>query len=110
MEEAKEEVVHRLLETVKEISGYPECQNTSKKLYSNLLRRVKLLSPLFEELKDSEQAVGEEQVRALLLLNDALLSAKLLLQSVNQGSKLYQVLPPHQLQWFLFLHHIGGRN
>lgn len=97
MEEAKEEVVHRLLETVREISGYPECQNTSKKSYNNLLRRVKLLSPLFEELKDSEEAVGEEQVRALLLLNDALLSAKLLLQSVNQGSKLYQAIQKEEI-------------
>ncbi|KAF9594288.1 hypothetical protein IFM89_028945 [Coptis chinensis] len=91
MDEAKEIVKH-LLEIVKEISGFPECGNTSKKLYSNLVRRVKLLSPLFEDLKDSEGVLGEEEVRALVSLKVALASAKEILRSVIEGSKLYQAL------------------
>ncbi|KAF5195784.1 Ring-type e3 ubiquitin transferase [Thalictrum thalictroides] len=91
MEEAKE-IVNHLFEIVREISVYPECRNMSKRLYSNLVRRVKLLSPLFEELKDSEGVVGEEQLPALVSMVVALDSAKEILQSVNQGSKLYQAL------------------
>ncbi|PIA29172.1 hypothetical protein AQUCO_06200037v1 [Aquilegia coerulea] len=91
MEEAME-IVNHLFDIVKEISVYPECRNMSKRLYSNLVRRVKLLSPLFEELKDSEGVVGEEQLPALVSLVVALDSAKEILQSVNRGSKLCQAL------------------
>ncbi|KAL1295165.1 hypothetical protein HN51_056025 [Arachis hypogaea] len=87
-------VVARLAESIKEISGLPECNNVCKRIYGNLVRRVKLLSPLFEELKDSddESLLSDEQVAAFECLNVALDSAKTLLNSVNHGSKLYQAL------------------
>ncbi|KAI3930115.1 hypothetical protein MKX01_036636 [Papaver californicum] len=85
-------VVNELFEIVREISGFPECKNTSKKLYSNLLRRVKLLSPLFEELKDSEILIDEDEIRGLSSLKLGLEAAKNLLRSVNEGSKLFQAL------------------
>ncbi|KAI3837207.1 hypothetical protein MKX03_010772 [Papaver bracteatum] len=85
-------VVNELFEIVREISGFPECKNTSKKLYSNLLRRVKLLSPLFEELKDSEILIDEDEIRGLGCLKVGLEAAKNLLRSVNEGSKLFQAL------------------
>lgn len=84
-------VVARLAESIKEISGLPECHNVCKRMYGNLVRRVKLLSPLFEELKDSDESLSDEQVAAFESLRVALDSAKTLLKSVNQGSKLYQV-------------------
>ncbi|KAL1343678.1 hypothetical protein HN51_030030 [Arachis hypogaea] len=87
-------VVARLAESIKEVSGLPECNNVCKRIYGNLVRRVKLLSPLFEELKDSddESLLSDEQVAAFECLNVALDSAKTLLNSVNHGSKLYQAL------------------
>ncbi|XP_057733575.1 U-box domain-containing protein 14 [Arachis stenosperma] len=87
-------VVARLAESIKEISGLPECNNVCKRIYGNLVRRVKLLSPLFEELKDSddESLLSDEQVAAFECLNVALDSANTLLNSVNHGSKLYQAL------------------
>ncbi|KAK9105494.1 hypothetical protein Scep_022338 [Stephania cephalantha] len=81
MEESKE-VVNRLMEIVKEISGFLDCRNTSKKLYSNLSRRMKLLSPLFEELKDSEEVLGDDDVRALLCMKIAFEAARDLLRSL----------------------------
>ncbi|XP_010241805.1 PREDICTED: U-box domain-containing protein 14 [Nelumbo nucifera] len=90
--EEPNEVVEQLVQIVKEASGFPECRSTSKKMYHNLLRRVKLLNPLFEELRDREAPLGEEDARALNMLKVALESAKELLQSVNEGSKLYQAL------------------
>ncbi|KAK6933411.1 Armadillo [Dillenia turbinata] len=84
--------VSELLDAIREISGLPECRNASRKMCCNLIRRVKLLSPLFEELKDSEQEFGADVVKALELLKAALHSAKELLLSVNNGSKLYLAL------------------
>lgn len=85
-------VLNQLLAVVKEISGLPECRNTTKKMYYNLVRRVKLLSPLFEELKDSEEELEDSEIRAFELLRVALDSAMDLLKLVNEGSKLYQAL------------------
>lgn len=85
-------VLNQLLAIVKEISGLPECRNTTKKMYYNLVRRVKLLSPLFEELKDSEEELEDSEIRAFELLRVALDSAMDLLKLVNEGSKLYQAL------------------
>ncbi|XP_042476839.1 U-box domain-containing protein 14-like [Macadamia integrifolia] len=91
MEESTE-VVDQLVELIREMHEFPECRNTSKKMYNNFVRRVKLLSPLFEELQDSEASLGEEEIRALVSLKVVLDSAKELLRSVNDGSKVYQAL------------------
>ena len=63
-ESSKGVVMGRLVECIKEISGLPECQNLCKRVYGNLVRRVKLLSPLFEELKDGDESLSDEQGRA----------------------------------------------
>lgn len=90
-ENRKAVVVGCLAESIREISGLPECQNVYKRMYGNLVRRVKLLSPLFEELKDSDEPFSDEQLGAFESLRVDLDSAMTLLKSVNQGSKLYQV-------------------
>ncbi|KAF5467074.1 hypothetical protein F2P56_016936 [Juglans regia] len=91
-EDPDDSVLIRLADSVKAISELPECRNVCKKMHGNLVRRVKLLSPLFEELRDSEEELCEDEVKALELLRLALDSAKELLRSVNGGSKLYQAL------------------
>ncbi|OWM70219.1 hypothetical protein CDL15_Pgr026069 [Punica granatum] len=90
MGDRKGELVGALADSVREIAGLPECRNICKNMYSNLVRRIKLLSPLFEELKDGDQEIGEEDLEGLEVLKRALDSAKVVLKSVNQGSKLYQ--------------------
>ncbi|CAL0316829.1 unnamed protein product [Lupinus luteus] len=91
-ENRKALLVAGLVEIIKEISVLPECHNVCKRMYGNLVRRVKLLSPLFEELRDSDELLSDEQLQAFESLRVALDSAKILLQSVNHGSKLYQAL------------------
>lgn len=91
-DDPKDALVSQLAVAIKEISGSPECQNSSKKMYNNLVRRVKLLSPLFEELNDSEEELGLEEVRGLESLKVALDSAREILRSINEGSKLFQAL------------------
>ncbi|KAG6601180.1 U-box domain-containing protein 14, partial [Cucurbita argyrosperma subsp. sororia] len=90
--ELKGLVVAQLPEFVREISELPECNGVCKKMYGELIRRVKLLSPMFEELSDGEEELGLDVLKGLELLKTALDSAMELLRSVNRGSKLYQAL------------------
>ncbi|KAL3838297.1 hypothetical protein ACJIZ3_022888 [Penstemon smallii] len=95
MENLKDEaVLSQLSESVKAISGLPECRTVCKKMYCNLVRRVKLLSPLVEELKDREEGdeLGNDVVMGLESLRIALDSALELLKSVVEGSKIFQAL------------------
>ncbi|KAL8159857.1 hypothetical protein V2J09_001394 [Rumex salicifolius] len=92
------EIANHLLEIVKEISALPECKNTSRYMWSNLVRRIKLLSPLFEELLDREEPqLVDGEIRALKSLWVALNSAKELLLWVNEASKLYQAVHSDQI-------------
>ncbi|GMY09268.1 U-box domain-containing protein 14 isoform X2 [Fagus crenata] len=101
VEDPKEAVVlSRLSESTKAISELTECRNVCKKMYGNLVRRAKLLSPLFEELRDSEEELGEEEVKAFESLRLAVDSAMLLLASVNRESKLYLALREKVAQKF----------
>jgi hypothetical protein len=86
------ELLSRLVDSVKEISGLPECRNVFKKTHGDLVRRIKLLSPMFEELKDNNEELSEEETKGFELLRTVLDSAKELLKSVVEGSKVYQVL------------------
>uniref|UniRef100_A0A2P2JW22 RING-type E3 ubiquitin transferase n=1 Tax=Rhizophora mucronata TaxID=61149 RepID=A0A2P2JW22_RHIMU len=88
----KYELVSRLFDSVKVISGLPECRTVCKKMHGNLVRRIKLLSPLLEELKDSDEDLSQEEVKGLELLQIALDSAMELLKSIYEESKLYQAL------------------
>lgn len=90
-ENPQDALLSQLSETIWIISGLPECRTVSKKMYSNLVRRIKLLSPLFEELKDSEEELQDDIVRGLVFLRIALDSALELLKSVHDGSKIFQV-------------------
>ncbi|KAG6765194.1 U-box domain-containing protein 14-like [Populus alba x Populus x berolinensis] len=86
------ELLSRLADSVKEISGLPECRNVFKKTHGDLVRRIKLLSPMFEELKDNNEELSEEETKGFELLRTVLDSAKELLKSVVEGSKVYQTL------------------
>lgn len=91
-ESPREAVLSQISYSVKAISGLPECRTIAKKMYCNLVRRVKLLSPLFEELRDGEEEeLGSEVVMGLDSLRIALDSALEVLKSVHEGSKIFQV-------------------
>ncbi|KAH7691970.1 Zinc finger RING/FYVE/PHD-type protein [Dioscorea alata] len=86
--------VELLSRTVMEISGLPEFRGPMRSSCYDLARRVRLLSPLFDELRDAvrDGSISGLDVSSLGSLVDALVSAKELLRSVCEGSKLYQVL------------------
>nr|POF20990.1 u-box domain-containing protein 13 [Quercus suber] len=93
MEEEKENgVVRSLIKMANEISSISEYRCMVKKHYCNLVRRLKLLIPLFEEIRDTKElVVPEETMEALKSLREALESAKDLLRFGCEGSKIYLV-------------------
>ncbi|KAH9701212.1 U-box domain-containing protein 13 [Citrus sinensis] len=92
MEDEKGVLVQSLIDTVNEISTISDYRGTVKKQYCNLARRLKLLTPMFEEIKESKEAIPEETAKALVSLKEALASAKELLRFGSEGSKIYLVL------------------
>ncbi|XP_054788117.1 U-box domain-containing protein 14 isoform X1 [Prosopis cineraria] len=97
-ENSKVVMVDRLLLSIKEISELPECRNVCKRMYGSLVRRVKLLSPLFEEIKDSDcELLSDDHIRSFESLGNALDSAKSLLKFTSQGSKLYRALQRNEM-------------
>ncbi|KAM3698371.1 hypothetical protein ACB098_06G183800 [Castanea mollissima] len=85
-------LLSRLSESTKAISELSDCRNVCKKMYGNLVRRAKLLSPLFEELRDSKEGLDDDVIKAFESLRLGLDSATQLLNWVNGGSKLYLAL------------------
>lgn len=91
-EDAKVAILNQLSVVIRDISESAECRCSSKRMYNNLVRRVKLLSPLLEELKDSEEEIGKEEVEGFESLKIALDSARELIRSINDSSKIFQAL------------------
>lgn len=61
-----------LIDTVNEIASISDFRPPLQKLYCNLVRRLMLLTPMFEEIKESKQAVPVETMNGLMALGDAL--------------------------------------
>lgn len=91
-DEAKGVVVSQLVEAIKDISSLPECKNASKKICSNLVRRIKLLSPLFDEIYDRYEELNDDELEGLKALKVCFDTVKEFIKSVNEGSKILQAL------------------
>lgn len=92
MEEDKGILAQKLIDVVNEISSITDYRCAIKKQYCNLSRRLKLLIPMFEELKETKEDVPKEVIKSLISLQRALESAKELLKFGSEGSKIYLVL------------------
>lgn len=91
MEDDKAALSRDLIAVVSEISAINDYRATVKKQYTNLARRLKLLTPLFEEIRDSKESLPDDSVKALAALFTALQSARDLLRFGSEGSKIYLV-------------------
>lgn len=91
-EEGKIGVIMKLIDVVNEISGISDYRSTVRKLFFNLARRLKLLNPLFEEIRDVKEVLPDESFRSLVSLLEDLESAKELLRLGSEGSKIYLVI------------------
>ncbi|KAL3324724.1 hypothetical protein AABB24_038699 [Solanum stoloniferum] len=91
-EEDKGEVAKKLIEIVNDISNISDYKISVKKQFFNLARRLKLLTPVFEEIRDSKEKLPVESMKSLISLKETLESAKELLKFGSVGSKIYLVL------------------
>ncbi|XP_022730634.1 U-box domain-containing protein 13-like [Durio zibethinus] len=97
MEEDKGALVQSLIDAVNQIASIGDYRCPVKKEYCNLARRLKLLTPMFEEIRESKEQIPEETVKALVSLKESLVSAKELLRFGSEGSKIYLVLEREQI-------------
>ncbi|KAH1099180.1 hypothetical protein J1N35_016101 [Gossypium stocksii] len=85
-------VVRELMEVIETVGSYAGFRKTQRKDCLNLVRRLKLLVPLLEEIKDqvgNPLGVSGSGMDSLVSLKKALLGAKKLLKNCNHGSKIY---------------------
>lgn len=94
MEDDQAALSQKLIDVVAEISEISDYRSPVKKQYTNLARRLKLLSPMFEEIRDSKDPLPHDCIKALAWLLRALESAKELLRFGGEGSKIYLVGMP----------------
>ncbi|KAH7282104.1 hypothetical protein KP509_35G012000 [Ceratopteris richardii] len=85
------DLIARLINLVNEISDLGEHKRIFKTECSNLTRRVKLLAPLFEELKEIKRVVTDQATLRFRQIEHALQDARNLLQSCHLESKIYLV-------------------
>jgi hypothetical protein len=91
---ASEALVQSLVDVVGEISAISEFKNAYKRQFCNLSRRIKLLGPLIEDLKESKNPMPDKELETLTQLKNAIDSAKELLRLGSEGSKIFLVNAP----------------
>ncbi|KAJ8538182.1 hypothetical protein K7X08_014722 [Anisodus acutangulus] len=88
----KRDLVYELMGIIQIISSYGEYRRTQRKESRNLVRRMKLLIPLLEEIRDFEGQIPESGIACLVKMKKAFDCAKKLLKTCHCGSKLYLAL------------------
>ncbi|KAG6570713.1 U-box domain-containing protein 13 [Cucurbita argyrosperma subsp. argyrosperma] len=86
-----------LIDLVNDVALISDYRYAVRKQYCNLARRLKLLIPMFEEMRDMKQALPDNTVGALVSLKKAMESTKELLRLGTEGSKIYLALEREQL-------------
>lgn len=84
-------VVQEIVGVIESVAQFGDYRRTQKKECYGVVRRMKLLLPLFEEIRDLERPIPETGIAWLCNLKKALLLAKKLLKTCNEGSKIYLV-------------------
>ena len=77
-----------MMEAVEEIAAISDYRNPYRKQLCNLARRIKLLVPMLEEIKDGGDPIPDEAAAILAPLKAALDSAKEVLRFGSDGSKI----------------------
>lgn len=91
------ELVREMVEMIQKVGTYTDFRKTQGKECVNLVRRLKLLTPLLEEIRELHTSISGEAFDHLLDLNKALLASKKLLKTCNSGSKIFLVKTPPSL-------------
>eukprot|EP00249_Psilotum_nudum_P015817 c25532_g2_i2 orf=262-2265(+) len=85
-------LIQSLIDLVNEIGAIGEYRKVIRKECANLTRRVMLMVPLLEELKEFRQQFPQKALACFSSLERALWDAKELLRLCHDGSKIYLAL------------------
>ncbi|XP_078428919.1 U-box domain-containing protein 12-like [Wolffia australiana] len=97
MEIDEKGLIQALNEIVDDVSSIPDYRNAFKKQFCNLSRRLKLLAPMCEEVRESGDAIPAETLETLRPLLAALASSRELLRFGSEGSKIRLVLEKDEI-------------
>ncbi|KAF2288693.1 hypothetical protein GH714_010609 [Hevea brasiliensis] len=89
MEDNAKLLLAKLNGILDDISAITEFQCSVRHQCRHLLRRLRLLAPLCEELQEFQEKVPQHTLKAFVSLMDAFIKAKGLLQFCSHGSKIY---------------------
>ncbi|XP_021716169.1 U-box domain-containing protein 13-like [Chenopodium quinoa] len=96
-DENEAQLLNNLIDRINEIASISDYRPPVKKQYCNLARRLKLLTPMFEELKESQLPLDSDVVINLVAFLDSLVQALDLLRFGSLGSKIYLALEREQI-------------
>lgn len=85
------DLVGELLEIIDSVGSFGEYRRTQRKESFNLVRRMKLVAPLLEELQDLEYPIPDAAYARLSGLLKAFSASRKLLRCCHDGSKIYLV-------------------
>jgi len=91
VEDEKGQLLTKLIDTINEISSISDYRLPVKRQYCNLARRLKLLTPMFEELNEAKHPLSLHTLECLAVFSQALHPALDLLRFGSHGSKIYLV-------------------
>ncbi|KAM1483266.1 hypothetical protein ACFX1Q_035186 [Malus domestica] len=94
-EDGSDGVVVELMGVIETVGSYSGFRKTHRKECVNLVRRLKLLVPLLEEMKELDIVMiisTTKALNSLVNLKNGLSSAKKLLKNCSSGSKIYLTL------------------
>lgn len=91
------EVVKEVVELIEKSGSYVGFRKTQKKECLNLVRKLKLLMPLMEEIVELHPSISNDSLSSLLNLKKSLLASKKLLKTCISGSKIFLVSKQNSL-------------
>lgn len=87
----KMDVIQELVALIEAVQSIGDFRRMQRKEAHSLVRRLKLLLPLLEEIRDIDTRIPEAGMTCLCNLKGAFLAAKKLLKMCTEGSKIYLV-------------------
>ncbi|XP_021903873.1 U-box domain-containing protein 15-like [Carica papaya] len=85
-------MVRELMDVIMTVGSYSGYRRTQRKECLNLVRRLKFLMPLLEEIRELDASVLRVSCNGLTNLRKAFFAARKLLKHCNDGSKIYLAL------------------
>jgi hypothetical protein len=86
------DIAQEILSVIESVARLGDYRRSHKKECYGLVRRMKLLLPFLEEIKDFDGPISDVGIASLSSLKKALVLAKKLLTTCNEGSKIYLVM------------------